>query len=330
MNTNPSGLSEFSRKVFAPLGHMSNNHPFEEQLADNLPEGKEARWAEVRKCSEFITRYAIEAQHRDVTKENYYDLYNMAVCLLKAVDSLDPDKLPPTPAPNPTPHVHAKLVKVESSHPDITGSNVELPGVPASPIPYPQYTQPQTAMITPAHNNNIPFDYYYQRSAYDGFGYPRYTPNEINTMYAHTANLPFSTSYLAFPQQQAPPPQIFHQPQPIKPENQIKGETIDTMSHHHHHHQQQQQQHHQQLDEDEEDEGTKKKRRRRSAPTAKRNLHCHSCGATETPEWRRGPEGEHTLCNACGLHYAKDLKKQKKEQDKNSNTSSKPPPDKQA
>ena len=29
----------------------------------------------------------------DITKENYYDLYNMAVCLLKAVDSLDPDKM---------------------------------------------------------------------------------------------------------------------------------------------------------------------------------------------------------------------------------------------
>ena len=37
------------------------------------------------------------------------------------------------------------------------------------------------------------------------------------------------------------------------------------------------------------------------------------CGVTETPEWRRGPAGDHTLCNACGLHYAKSLKKQKKE-----------------
>jgi hypothetical protein len=29
----------------------------------------------------------------EITKENYYDLYNMAVCLLKSVDSLDPDKI---------------------------------------------------------------------------------------------------------------------------------------------------------------------------------------------------------------------------------------------
>lgn len=28
---------------------------------------------------------------------------------------------------------------------------------------------------------------------------------------------------------------------------------------------------------------------------------CHSCHTTETPEWRRGPDGARTLCNACGL-----------------------------
>lgn len=26
---------------------------------------------------------------------------------------------------------------------------------------------------------------------------------------------------------------------------------------------------------------------------------CLGCGATETPEWRRGPLGPRTLCNAC-------------------------------
>ncbi|SAM00559.1 hypothetical protein [Absidia glauca] len=29
---------------------------------------------------------------------------------------------------------------------------------------------------------------------------------------------------------------------------------------------------------------------------------CHSCHTFETPEWRRGPDGARTLCNACGLH----------------------------
>lgn len=32
---------------------------------------------------------------------------------------------------------------------------------------------------------------------------------------------------------------------------------------------------------------------------------CHRCGTTETPEWRRGPNGLRTLCNACGLFHAK-------------------------
>lgn len=34
-------------------------------------------------------------------------------------------------------------------------------------------------------------------------------------------------------------------------------------------------------------------------------MYCHACGTTETPEWRRGPDGNKSLCNACGLHYAK-------------------------
>ncbi|KAK9485140.1 hypothetical protein V1527DRAFT_148429 [Lipomyces starkeyi] len=36
---------------------------------------------------------------------------------------------------------------------------------------------------------------------------------------------------------------------------------------------------------------------------------CHQCGISETPEWRRGPDGARTLCNACGLHHAKLIKK---------------------
>lgn len=36
---------------------------------------------------------------------------------------------------------------------------------------------------------------------------------------------------------------------------------------------------------------------------------CQRCGITETPEWRRGPNGARTLCNACGLFHAKILKR---------------------
>ncbi|KAI8369205.1 GATA zinc finger-domain-containing protein [Choanephora cucurbitarum] len=41
-----------------------------------------------------------------------------------------------------------------------------------------------------------------------------------------------------------------------------------------------------------------------------RNQHCHSCNSTETPEWRRGPLGPRTLCNACGIIWRKLIKKQ--------------------
>ncbi|KAH8832852.1 hypothetical protein DL96DRAFT_1551943 [Flagelloscypha sp. PMI_526] len=36
---------------------------------------------------------------------------------------------------------------------------------------------------------------------------------------------------------------------------------------------------------------------------------CLGCDATSTPEWRRGPMGPRTLCNACGLVWAKMVKK---------------------
>ncbi|KAK1035941.1 white collar 2 type of transcription factor, partial [Friedmanniomyces endolithicus] len=36
---------------------------------------------------------------------------------------------------------------------------------------------------------------------------------------------------------------------------------------------------------------------------------CANCGALDSPEWRRGPKGPKTLCNACGLRWAKKEKK---------------------
>lgn len=37
---------------------------------------------------------------------------------------------------------------------------------------------------------------------------------------------------------------------------------------------------------------------------------CTDCGRTDAPEWRRGPRGPKTLCNACGLRWAKSNKSQ--------------------
>jgi hypothetical protein len=34
---------------------------------------------------------------------------------------------------------------------------------------------------------------------------------------------------------------------------------------------------------------------------------CSACGANKTPQWRMGPTGAKTLCNACGVRYRKDV-----------------------
>ncbi|OLN97114.1 GATA zinc finger domain-containing protein 7, partial [Colletotrichum chlorophyti] len=36
---------------------------------------------------------------------------------------------------------------------------------------------------------------------------------------------------------------------------------------------------------------------------------CHKCHRVDTPEWRPGPDGPSTLCNVCGLIYAKRERK---------------------
>lgn len=39
--------------------------------------------------------------------------------------------------------------------------------------------------------------------------------------------------------------------------------------------------------------------------TKKRNKTCLNCSASRTPQFREGPEGPQTLCNACGVAYRK-------------------------
>jgi hypothetical protein len=36
---------------------------------------------------------------------------------------------------------------------------------------------------------------------------------------------------------------------------------------------------------------------------------CTDCGTLDSPEWRKGPKGPKSLCNACGLRWAKREKK---------------------
>ncbi len=37
---------------------------------------------------------------------------------------------------------------------------------------------------------------------------------------------------------------------------------------------------------------------------------CYHCGIQDTPQWRKGPNGKHTLCNACGQQYKKIIARQ--------------------
>ncbi|OJD15642.1 hypothetical protein AJ78_04103 [Emergomyces pasteurianus Ep9510] len=48
-------------------------------------------------------------------------------------------------------------------------------------------------------------------------------------------------------------------------------------------------------------------RKRRNKPVE--THFCTDCGTFSSPEWRKGPSGKKTLCNACGLRWAKQEKK---------------------
>lgn len=57
----------------------------------------------------------------------------------------------------------------------------------------------------------------------------------------------------------------------------------------------------------------------RKAPKEKKKVikprnFCRNCGAMSTPQWRCGPEGPRTLCNACGVRWRKGLPLKPKEE----------------
>lgn len=56
--------------------------------------------------------------------------------------------------------------------------------------------------------------------------------------------------------------------------------------------------------------GPKKKIKRSFGGTAEQYV-CVTCGRTDSPEWRKGPLGPKTLCNACGLRWAKKVRTDK-------------------
>lgn len=48
--------------------------------------------------------------------------------------------------------------------------------------------------------------------------------------------------------------------------------------------------------------------------SVRQDMQCSHCGTKVTPEWRRGLDGNRTLCNACGLFYMKLIRKYDREE----------------
>eukprot|EP01094_Clydonella_sp_ATCC50884_P023015 TRINITY_DN5405_c0_g1_i2.p1 TRINITY_DN5405_c0_g1~~TRINITY_DN5405_c0_g1_i2.p1 ORF type:complete len:135 (+),score=5.97 TRINITY_DN5405_c0_g1_i2:30-407(+) len=42
---------------------------------------------------------------------------------------------------------------------------------------------------------------------------------------------------------------------------------------------------------------------------------CLRCGNSDTPQWRRGPDGKPSLCNACGISYGVAVKKEQQQRE---------------
>ncbi|KII89075.1 hypothetical protein PLICRDRAFT_40714 [Plicaturopsis crispa FD-325 SS-3] len=59
--------------------------------------------------------------------------------------------------------------------------------------------------------------------------------------------------------------------------------------------------------EDDTEDGSKKKKLKKTHVSEQ--YVCVTCGRTDSPEWRKGPQGPKTLCNACGLRWAKQMRK---------------------
>jgi len=288
-----NSTSKLPTSSFSLIGDINS-------VANKVQMERETKWKEAKRYSEFIRRFCAEASLSDLTKENYYDLYNMAVCLLKSIDSLDPEKIPPETR---------QELESRSANNQHLNSNQEVDLL----------------------STRKSFDYYYNKGTLDtnllskfggipnnSNGPPMNSAHPYNNIGTSNTSNPLANLNLMglgyLPQEiQVPTSGTFYsnlnlpgsgvKPSPIIPPTKvtpittIKDKSKATIS-------------------TTEDDKKKKRRRRGNYTLNKRNLQCQMCGATETPEWRRGPAGDHTLCNACGLHYAKSLKKQRKDREK--------------
>ncbi|GAA6019604.1 hypothetical protein JCM11491_002820 [Sporobolomyces phaffii] len=59
-------------------------------------------------------------------------------------------------------------------------------------------------------------------------------------------------------------------------------------------------------------DGSAAERKKKKPKAEEGEFVCRDCGTVDSPEWRKGPDGPKSLCNACGLRYAKLVSKSKK------------------
>lgn len=53
-----------------------------------------------------------------------------------------------------------------------------------------------------------------------------------------------------------------------------------------------------------------------AAAAAAQTKCCASCGTSNSPEWRKGPDGTKSLCNACGLRFSRNISRARKREER--------------
>jgi len=234
----------------------------EEQKFSYSSPDRESKWNDVKLHSERIRKFASDASNNlEITKDTYYDMYNIAVGLLRCIDGLDPDKRQRDNTTNSSSII----------------SNIANPNFPSVT----NFSSGSSSdFASPMHSGSFNADSFFSSSPY-------ISPLQVANFYPPGA-VPV-TAPMTAGSDGGGLPTVKDTRQ--RQTNNFSGELyLDGDGHTN-------------------TDPKHKRRRRRTFYAPKRNLHCHMCSVTETPEWRRGPNRDHTLCNACGLHYAKSQKK---------------------
>jgi len=270
---------------------MASFSGFDVDYLDLLPTAPaSSEWHQIRRSTESVLRIvSLASCQESIDHSTYYSLYDQLIQLLRSVDALDPNKqciesLLSMPAP-------------PLSAPPLL---VELPIMgwehPPPPLP-PPLTLDQVCEISQPRTVTSQLQIQEQKPRVSLSPVPpQVSPQStlepaiktgIRTQRAKRS--PRSESQKRQPQQQKSQPQQQQQQQLFADDvsSSYSGDDNFALSARTH------------------------EKRRRSQKRRTLNQSCANCHATSTPEWRKGPDGTHSLCNACGLSWAKMQKKVK-------------------